>query len=100
VSFHNPESSFIEAVFSRGDRRLSEVLLTAWRNGARFDSWSEEFRFAVWADAFRAHAIDPSAYACRSFPVSGVLAWDHIALGPGKPYLLSEYSNTFLTNLQ
>ncbi|MDU4961926.1 MAG: TIGR03960 family B12-binding radical SAM protein [Sporomusaceae bacterium] len=91
LHWHDPEVSFLEAVFARGDRRLSEVLVQAWKNGARFDGWSEHFKFAVWMDAFAAAGIDPHFYANRRRETDEVLPWDHLYAGVDKRYLLTEY---------
>ena len=58
-NWHDPETSFLEAVLSRGDRRLADVLETAWRKGAKFDAWSEFFSLDTWLDALAAHAWTP-----------------------------------------
>jgi radical SAM family uncharacterized protein len=91
LHWHDPEVSFLEAVFARGDRRLSDVLIHAWQNGARFDGWSEHFRFDVWMAAFAATGIDPHFYANRSRETDEILPWDHLSAGVDKRYLQSEY---------
>ncbi len=90
LSFHNETLSFLEAVFSRGDRRLSNVIVSAWKKGARFDSWDEKFSFQIWLDAFRENSIDPEFYAYRHFSKDEILHWEHISLAPSKEYLYSE----------
>jgi radical SAM-linked protein len=73
---HECETTFLEAVFSRGDRRLSRVIERAWRNGARFDGWFEHFKNDVWVDALRAEGIDPDFYAYGDWDTSWPLPWD------------------------
>ncbi len=90
-SWHDARVSFLEAVFARGDRRLGEVLLAAWRRGAKFDGWSEYFRFDVWLDAFRAAGIDPHFYTGRERSADEVLPWDHLSAGVDKSFLRREY---------
>ncbi|KKM09017.1 Fe-S oxidoreductase [Clostridiales bacterium PH28_bin88] len=90
-NYHEAELSFLEAVFAKGDRRLSDVLELAWRKGCRFDSWSEHFRFNAWLDAFRECGVDPSFYAHRPVSLEEVLPWDHIDTGVTKHYLAREY---------
>ncbi len=75
---HECETTFLEAVFSRGDRRLGAVLERAWRSAARFDGWSEHFRNDLWMEAFRAEGIDPESYAHGDWPTSRRLPWDAI----------------------
>lgn len=90
-SWHDAHVSFLEAVFARGDRRLGEVLLAAWRRGAKFDGWSEYFKFALWQDAFRDTGVDPHFYAGRERTADEVLPWDHLSAGVDKAFLEREY---------
>ncbi len=73
---HDRETSFLEAVFSRGDRALGRVVERAWRGGARFDGWAEQFRPAAWKEAFRAEGIDPERYAHGDWDPAWRLPWD------------------------
>jgi radical SAM family uncharacterized protein/radical SAM-linked protein len=72
---HHCETSFIEAVFSRGDRALCDVLERAWRAGARFDGWEEHFALDAWYEAFRAAGVDPAFYAYRDLDPARPLPW-------------------------
>jgi radical SAM family uncharacterized protein/radical SAM-linked protein len=73
---HHPcESSFLEGVFSRGDRALCGVLEQAWRNGARFDGWNEHLDLDAWKQAFRSAGVDPEPYAYRDLDPQGRLPW-------------------------
>jgi radical SAM family uncharacterized protein/radical SAM-linked protein len=90
VRVHNPEASLLEAVFSRGDRRLSEVLLRAHKKGCKFDGWREEFKFPLWQEAFVECGIDPSFYATRKRDYEELLPWDHIDISMGKEFLIKE----------
>ena len=87
---HECETSFLEAVFSRGDRRLSAVVERAWRAGARFDGWSEHFRDDVWMRAFRDEGIDPEVYAYRDWSPTRPLPWDVIDPVVNKKWLALE----------
>ncbi len=77
-NWHDPETSYLEAVFSRGDRRLADVLEWAWQHGARMDSWSEYFDFQRWKDALAACGLDGDFYAHRERPRSEVFPWCRI----------------------
>ncbi|MCG2678057.1 TIGR03960 family B12-binding radical SAM protein [bacterium] len=90
VRAHNPEASLLEAVFSRGDRRLSDVLLRAHKKGCKFDGWREEFKFPLWQEAFMECDIDPSFYATRKRDYEEPLPWDHIDIGMSKEFLIEE----------
>lgn len=90
LKFHSAEQSFLEAILSRGDRRLAPALIEAHRHGARFDAWSEHFNLTIWRDAFEATGIDPDAFALRERAKDEVLPWDHLDIGPDRNFLWSE----------
>jgi radical SAM family uncharacterized protein/radical SAM-linked protein len=77
LKWHDPKQSFLEGVFSRGDRRLAEVIAGAWRAGARLDSWSEHFNLDTWLTAGRAAGVELEAYLQRRAP-SQILPWRHL----------------------
>lgn len=91
VSYTDPRASLLEAVFSRGDRRLGPVLLEAFRRGARFDAWTEHFSFSTWEAAFKQQEVDMSFYAHRERTPDEVLPWEHIDAGVKKEFLYREY---------
>jgi radical SAM family uncharacterized protein len=93
-SWHDPEASLLEAVLSRGDRRLGRAIYRAWQMGCKFDAWSEHQKPAVWMQAFREVEIDPDFYAYRERPLEEVLPWDHITGGITKKFLLREYQSS------
>ena len=57
LSYNKPDSTLLEAWLSRGDRRLADVIETAWKNGAKFDAWDEGFQKEYWYDAFEKEEI-------------------------------------------
>lgn len=73
---HGCDTSFLEAVFSRGDRALAPVLERAFRRGARFDGWAEQFNGEAWREAFREEGIDPERYAHGDWDPAWRLPWD------------------------
>lgn len=89
-NFHNFGMSFLEGVFSRGDRRLSKVILNAYKNGAKFDAWADHFSFTKWMQAFAQEGIDPQFYL-NAKPVNALLPWDYIDIGIEKKTLQSEF---------
>ena len=89
-NWHDPETSYLEAVFSRGDRRLSDVIEHAWKNGAKFDSWSEYFDFQRWMDSFAACGVDPSFYAHRVREKDELFPWDVTGVGVSRKFLWHE----------
>jgi len=94
-NWHDPEVSFLEAVFARGDRRTGEVLLRAWQKGCKFDGWGEVFNFDKWMEAFEETGIDPAFYANRRREPGEVLPWDHIDVGVSKKYLIREREKAY-----
>jgi radical SAM family uncharacterized protein/radical SAM-linked protein len=94
VKWNKPEASWLEGIFSRGDRRLTGVLLEAWKQGARFDSWSEHLNLDIWRNAFDRHRLDPDFYLLRQRDEGEVLPWDHIRSGISKEFLLDEWQRS------
>lgn len=80
-NWHDPDTSYLEAVFARGDRRLGAVIEEAWKNGAKFDSWSEYFDLNRWMKAFETCGLDPDFYALRERTKDEILPWSHISVG-------------------
>ena len=89
---HPSGLSVLEAAFSRGDRRLCDVLLSAWRRGCRFDSWSEHFRPIEWDEAFAENGYTKEQFAECAYEPGGDLPWGHIDMLVTERYLASEYS--------
>ncbi len=87
---HECDTSVLEAVFSRGDRRLCGVLERAFRRGARFDGWSEGFSPAAWAEAFRAEGVDPARYAHGDWDPAWRLPWDGVDSRVNRKWLALE----------
>jgi len=92
-SYHEPRLSYLEAVFARGDRRLSDALIRAWEKGCRFDGWYDVFDFNKWMEAFAETNTDPDFFAKRERELTEVLPWDFIDTGVTKEFLISEYNN-------
>lgn len=90
VSRHVPWTSFLEGVFARGDRRLCDVIETAWRKGCKFNSWEEHLDREKWMDSFAENGIDPFFYTARKRSFDEVLPWDHMDYGVTKKFLIRE----------
>ncbi|MSR90849.1 TIGR03960 family B12-binding radical SAM protein [Inconstantimicrobium porci] len=86
-NYHMQKVSYLEAVFARGDRKLCDVLIKAFKNGARFDGWSEYFNNDVWMKAFEECNIDGDFYAYRERNYDEILPWDFIDIGVNRKYL-------------
>ncbi len=90
VSWHDSNVSILEAVLAKGDRRLCDVIYTAWKNGCKFDSWSEHYKFDKWMEAFEECGIDPAFYANRRFDYDEILPWDHLDYLVSKDFFIRE----------
>ena len=90
VNWHDPKTSFVEAVMSRSGREAADLVEGAWRRGARFDAWSECFREDAWRDAADEVGIDVDAVAQTSYPTDYVMPWDHISCGASVRWLARE----------
>jgi radical SAM family uncharacterized protein len=92
LSWQNPRISTLEAVMSRGDRRLGKVIYTAWRNGAMFDAWDDQLKLDVWQKAFTECGLTQDFYARRERSFDEVLPWSHIDVGVTAGFLKAEYA--------
>jgi radical SAM family uncharacterized protein len=91
LTWTNPENTLLEAWLSRGDRRMADVVLQAWKNGARFDAWQDQFHYPAWLNAFDTAHLDPSFYTHRTRTLEEVFPWDHISTGVRKKYLIQDF---------
>ena len=90
ISTHTTQTSFMEGVLARGDRRLSKVIELAWKKGCKFDSWDDQFKYDMWMEAFEEAGLDPSFYANRRRDFEEILPWDHLDYGISKAFLINE----------
>lgn len=88
--WHDPQQSRLEAIFSRGDRRLAAVLERAWRLGCRLDGWNEHLRLDLWAQAFKETGLEAEFYANRAIPETEILPWQHLSPRLDKSFLVAE----------
>lgn len=86
-NYHEQKTSFMEAVFARGDRRTCELLINAYENGAKFDGWSEYFNYDIWMEAMKECNIDEDFYVYRDRSYDEILPWDFIDIGVNRRYL-------------
>ncbi len=94
-NYHDADTSLLEAVFARGDRRLCKVLERACEKGFHFDGWNECFSLEKWIDIFEECGIDPAFYANRRRSFDEILPWDHIDYGVTKDYLITECKKAY-----
>lgn len=91
ISWSDWDTTWLEALLSRGDRRLGAVIRRAWQAGAQFDAWSERFRPELWRQALADEGVDPDFYTGRHRDRTEVLPWDHIDVGVNRAFLWREY---------
>ncbi len=89
-TYHDDSTSYLEGVFSRGDRRLCKAIITAVKRGCKFDAWGEFFDFDKWMGAIYDCGLDPDFYAARERSYDEILPWDHIDVGVTKKFLIAE----------
>ena len=90
-NWHDAETSFTEAVLSRGDRRVGDLIEGIWRRGGYLESWSEGFDLSRWTESARELGMDLSFYANRERALCETLPWDHIDMGVKKAHFVHEY---------
>ena len=101
VSYHDSNVSFLEAVFARGDRRLSKIIEQAYQSGCIFDGWTETFNFNKWKEIFDKNNFDMNFYANRDREFNEINPWDHIDYGVTKDFLIDDYKRSLdaITNM-
>lgn len=95
VNYHDPATSFVEAVMSRGGRECADLLQGAWERGSRYDAWSEHFSEEAWRASAKAVGIEPDQAAQHTFELDDVLPWQHISCGVRPQYLRLEYERAY-----
>lgn len=87
---HFSKISALEGIVARGDRRVGEIILSAWKKGARFDGWDETFNYNLWVECVEESGLDTSIFL-GTIPMNGKLAWDHIDVGLTDRFLEIEW---------
>lgn len=90
LTYHEPKTSLIEAALSRGGRELADLIEKAFRNGARFDAWTEHFDEMAWKQAEGTLGLDLAAVAQASYPAGHRMPFDHISVGIDPAFLIQE----------
>jgi radical SAM family uncharacterized protein len=97
VRYHDGKPGVVEGLLSRGDRRVGKVIEQVWRDGQRFDGWSEYFSYDRWMAAaeiaFADEVVDVDWYTIRERDLSEVLAWDHLDSGLDKEWLWDDWQD-------
>ncbi|MBE6954729.1 MAG: TIGR03960 family B12-binding radical SAM protein [Ruminococcaceae bacterium] len=98
-NYHAPDLSRLEAVLTRGDRRIAPVLRRAVELGVKLDGWDEYFDYSKWLQAFEDCGVDLDFYAMRERSIDEVLPWDCISVGVDKGYLASEREQAYRSTI-
>lgn len=96
VHYHDADTSLLEAVLSRGGRDITPLIIGAWKRGARFDAWTEQFDLKRWEDAAAELGIDLRMVASTPFDLDARLPWEHVSPGISRGYLLREYRKSLV----
>ncbi|QDU64841.1 Radical SAM superfamily protein [Planctomycetes bacterium Pan216] len=91
VKCHTIDTSLLEGIMTRGDRRIAPVLEEAWRRGARLDAWDEHFNPALWWQVFEDLGVDMAFYSQRERPTTEILPWDHVNVKKGRDWLEKDH---------
>jgi radical SAM family uncharacterized protein len=94
VSWTPPEDTLLEGWLSRGDRRMAEVIYSAWQNGTKFDAWQDQRQLQAWSSAFSTQNLDPAFYTHRIRRFDEVFPWEHISDAVRKKYLYRDYQRS------
>lgn len=98
-NWHDPQTSYIEATLSHGDRRMGRVIENVWRAGGRLEAWSDYFLFGRWMKAFDDAGIDPTFYAYRERCEDEVMPWDIVDAGVRRAHLWHEREQAYRSEL-
>lgn len=98
-NWHDPQTSYIEATLSRGDRRMGRVIENVWRAGGRLEAWSDYFLFGRWMKAFDDAGVDPTFYAYRERCEDEVMPWDIVDVGVRRAHLWHEREQAYRSEL-
>ncbi len=90
-NWHEVDTSTLEGVFARGDRKVADVILTAYRKGCIYDAWGDQMDYQKWLDSFAECGVDMDFYTTRSREVSEILPWDFIDVGVTRKFLEKEW---------
>ena len=91
--YHDGKPGIVEGLLSRGDRRVGAVLEQVWRDGGKFDGWSEHFSYDRWMSAAEQVGVDVGWYTTREREEAEVLPWDHLDSGLDKEWLWSDWQD-------
>jgi radical SAM family uncharacterized protein/radical SAM-linked protein len=89
--WQNPEVSWLEGLWARGNRRLSRLLVRAYKKGCRFDGWSDKFNYRLWQEAIEEESLEPDLFSTGKQNLEEPLPWDHIDSRISRAFLKTEW---------
>lgn len=89
-NYHDADTTILEGVLARGDRKVGQVILKAYQKGCIYDAWSEYFDFDKWCETFEEEGIDMDFYTTRERDIDEIFPWDFIDIGVTKDFLIKE----------
>jgi radical SAM family uncharacterized protein/radical SAM-linked protein len=95
---HDPRTSFLEGILGRGDRRVADLIESAWRRGARFDGWDEQLKWTEWLDAIDESGIDPQLYL-GTIALDARTPWDHLDMQLEERFMKTDYKRAMKDKL-
>ncbi len=98
IKAHNFRASIIEAFLARGDRKISDVIYTAWKKGLRFDQWKDKFNYDKWMESIKESGLSLDFYVYRKRNKEEIFPWQHINLGVSNEYLYNDYTQGISEN--
>jgi radical SAM-linked protein len=98
IKYHTIENQMLEGVIGRGDKRVAEWILQAYKDGAFFDGWSEYFDFSIWENAAAKINLKLDDFTCE-LNKDKPLPWDHIDMGINTDFLLEEWDKAMLEKI-
>jgi radical SAM family uncharacterized protein len=98
-NWHDPETGVIEAVLSRGDRRVGDVIEEVWRQGGKLDAWMDYFSYERWMTAFEKCGVDAQFYACRERGKDELMPWEIVDIGVRREHLWHEREMCYKSQL-
>jgi len=96
IKCHDVETSLLEGLLSRGDRRIADVIELAWKRGARMDSWRENMNAQRWWDAVADCGVDVQQAIHEPYPLTAKLPWDHLNIKYGRTFLEKEQNRSLV----
>ncbi len=91
-NWHEAETTTLEGVFARGDRKVAQVILKAYEKGCIYDAWGDKMHFQSWVDSFRECGVDMDFYTLRERSLDEILPWDFIDVGVTRKFLEKEWA--------